>query len=636
MRISNSVATNNNCIMLISLILESKECPTTDATPPTREWILTNVADKKNIGTAQRIGEKVLKIAEQTEKSGARIVAAIGGEERGVVRELEERVLISEKRVKEAESRMRQAEVTMRQAEVRVKEEEEKTQKSTERLRISDVRVGEAERRVTESEEKVRMADERVKDADEKVKDADERAMESERRANQRVIDAEKRVMELEVRLLAAEERVREAGKRVREAEERVVMADTRCKEAETREDMATTRLGEADKKVVIAEERLWEGERRVLEAEERVVSAEKRAREADDMATDANRRVREAETLAETQRKEMEEEERRLRLECDRRIQEAEEQAREVRVECDARVQVAEERIMEEERRVEEVTAQWERRLEEEIEHHEAEKRSDSLKRQWVIQRNEIHMTEEILGGGGWGEVKVAHFRGIKVAAKSLYQAIRSRYYAQSFVREMNIASRIRHPNLVQFIGATMEDGMIILMELMPTSLRSELEQDNIKSPNQLVSISLDVARALNYLHLMQPDPIIHRDISSANILLEPLPGDRWRAKVTDYGSVNFQQELKTVGPGAMVYASPEAHVPALQSPKMDIFSFGVLLVEMCTAQFPQVEVRENLIVSITDQRWVDLIRRCILQNKGARPSAAAIIDELLIRLRT
>ncbi len=75
---------------------------------------------------------------------------------------------------------------------------------------------------------------------------------------------------------------------------------------------------------------------------------------------------------------------------------------------------------------------------------------------------------------------MKVAHFRGIRVAAKSLYQAIRTGYYAQSFVREMNIASRIRHPNLVQLIGATMEGGMIILMELMPTSLRNELERDN------------------------------------------------------------------------------------------------------------------------------------------------------------
>ncbi len=102
---------------------------------------------------------------------------------------------------------------------------------------------------------------------------------------------------------------------------------------------------------------------------------------------------------LAEIKKKEKEEEERRLRLECDSRILEAEEQAREVRVECAARVEVAEERIVEEERRVEETTILWQRRLEEVIEEHEAEKRSDALKRQWVIQRNEIEMT---VGGGG------------------------------------------------------------------------------------------------------------------------------------------------------------------------------------------------------------------------------------------
>ena len=119
------------------------------------------------------------------------------------------------------------------------------------------------------------------------------------------------------------------------------------------------------------------------------------------------------------------------------------------------------------------------------------------------------------------------------------------------------------------------MEGGMVILTELLPTSLRRELERGGGHMSLQLKSISLDVARALNYLHLMQPDPIIHRDISSANVLLEPLAGQSWRAKVTDYGSVNFQQQLKTVGPGSLVYAPPEARTPALQSPKMDIFSF-------------------------------------------------------------
>ena len=68
-----------------------------------------------------------------------------------------------------------------------------------------------------------------------------------------------------------------------------------------------------------------------------------------------------------------------------------------------------------------------------------------------------------------------------------------------------------------------------------------------------------MDVAKALNYLHLMQPDPTVHRGISCANVLLEPLPGDQWRAKVMDYGSVNLQSQLQTRNPGNPVYSAPE-----------------------------------------------------------------------------
>ena len=113
-------------------------------------------------------------------------------------------------------------------------------------------------------------------------------------------------------------------------------------------------------------------------------------------------------------------------------------------------------------------------------------------------------------------------------------------------------MASRVRRPNLVQFIGASMDDEMVILMELMPTSLRQHLASNApaIPSSEFRISVSLDVAKALNYLHLMQPDPIIHRDISCAL-------NHMWRAKVTDYGSVNLQSQLSTKNPGNPVYAA-------------------------------------------------------------------------------
>ena len=196
-------------------------------------------------------------------------------------------------------------------------------------------------------------------------------------------------------------------------------------------------------------------------------------------------------------------------------------------------------------------------------------------------------------------------------------------------FSREMNMAARLRHPNLVQFIGASVEDHPIIITELMTTSLRSELEKANINQPH-VTFISLDVAQGLNYLHLMKPHPIIHRDISSANVLLNPLPYNQWKAKVSDYGSVNLQQQLHTENPGSPVYSSPESSNPNLQSPKMDIFSFGVLLVEMLTGRFPEVSRRQRLIGSIDHAGYLTLIDQCLSEERDQRPSAQQLIDTL------
>ena len=119
-----------------------------------------------------------------------------------------------------------------------------------------------------------------------------------------------------------------------------------------------------------------------------------------------------------------------------------------------------------------------------------------------------------------------------------------------------MTIAARVRHPNLVQFIGATTEGHPMILMELMPTSLRGVLESHERVgrlSDQQIISIATDVARALNYMHLLKPYPIIHRDISSANVLMEENKAAAgWKAKLSDYGSANFVHQLKTHAPGS------------------------------------------------------------------------------------
>ena len=250
-----------------------------------------------------------------------------------------------------------------------------------------------------------------------------------------------------------------------------------------------------------------------------------------------------------------------------------------------------------------------------------------------WVVRREEIEMTEEVLGKGGWGEVKVAKFRGLRVAAKCLHEVILSPYNISVFTREMEIAARVRHPNLLQFIGSTRVGTPIILSELLPTSLRKEIEKSLLNGP-QIIKIAQDVSTALNYLHLWKPHPILHRDVSSPNVLLEPYGSVIWKAKLSDYGSANLVQSISanSVAPGNPFYSAPEAPFPDQHSPSMDVFSFGVLLMEMILHQPPASKTADKMAQSEIIQ-WPamkHLVRRCISPASQARPSIAEVLADL------
>ena len=196
-----------------------------------------------------------------------------------------------------------------------------------------------------------------------------------------------------------------------------------------------------------------------------------------------------------------------------------------------------------------------------------------------WVISRDEIQMTNKCLGRGGWGSVYEGVYCGCAVAVKQIHDLILSPHNILLFEREMNIASKCRHPHLLQFIGATNDEGNpLFVTELMEKSLRALLEQRQL-AEIEIRVISLDVARAINYLHQKKPKPIIHRDVSSANVLLWQ-QGDQWRGKVSDYGTANFMQQTMTVAPGAMIYSAPEA-LTSNQTVKVSFSKFRIFFIQ-------------------------------------------------------
>ena len=294
------------------------------------------------------------------------------------------------------------------------------------------------------------------------------------------------------------------------------------------------------------------------------------------------------------------------------------------------------EQQIQESQQRLQDFRHQLEESLRTvQIQHqHLEELRSQQEQPQWVVNREEVTMIEEVLGEGSYGKVEVAVFRGLRVAAKSIHGLIIADYTRELFFREMDIASKVRHPNLVQFIGATTVGTPIILTEIMATSLYKELQKKTALRQSQILSISKDVASALNYLHLMKPHPIIHRDISSPNVLLEPSVGDSYKAKVADYGAANLQPRSRTHMPGNSAYASPECYLHHNHTPAIDVYSYSVLLIEMTLHCPPamSVEEREQQARRVSWPSMASLIKRCLNRDHSLRPTMKQILDNLTI----
>ena len=266
-------------------------------------------------------------------------------------------------------------------------------------------------------------------------------------------------------------------------------------------------------------------------------------------------------------------------------------------------------------------------------------------------------------LGSGSYGGVCKARCDGLLCAAKIMHSTLfdlrdpGTTSYLQKFQEECHLLSMARHPNVVQYLSTFTDPDTrlpVLLMELCEESLTSFLE----RSPRHLschteLNICHDISLALVYLH---SNGLIHRDLTGNNVLMVAGP----RAKITDFGmsklaTVNPRMTALTLCPGNVLYMSPEALDDAsTYTTKLDVFSFGVLLIQILTGKFPSPLNRFRTIhdpkyngevrVLVSDferrQSHLSLIPvahplkplalQCLQRNEGDRPSALQLSEKL------
>ena len=264
------------------------------------------------------------------------------------------------------------------------------------------------------------------------------------------------------------------------------------------------------------------------------------------------------------------------------------------------------------------------------------------------------LELSEDV-GRGSFGVVYEVTVNGLPCIAKRLHDILINKRnvgqlerdaIAAKFRDECVLLSRLRHPNVVQFLGVHFGQDrydLTLVMERMHMDLEVALEKfPNIPLPFK-IRILLDASYGLLHLHSRSP-PVVHRDFTTANILLSP----DFRAKIADLGVAKIDPHhfsRQTICPGALAYMSPEALRP---NPKygveLDVFSFGHVTLYTANQKFPivyhelepnspvqngavQLSKRQDAIDKMgTDHCLYQLIAACLHDSPEQRPTTAQL----------
>lgn len=279
----------------------------------------------------------------------------------------------------------------------------------------------------------------------------------------------------------------------------------------------------------------------------------------------------------------------------------------------------------------------------------------SDALEIPYAVLVRATRNFHTKVGEGAFGIVyKGTLPDGRTVAVKCLKET-----FPNKFLSEVELLRRLSHPNLLPLVGVANDSRhcCIVYKFMEYGSLQSCLARENDAPPmywEKRISILTEVAAAINFLHTRTPDPLIHRDVKSANVLLD----EHWSAKLGDFGLTRVLAGNATAVTeivGTTVYMAPEAF-RGVVSPKMDTYSFGVVIMEILTAlplyissrghardilSYLSEEHPDDIVPALDESagEWnVDLARKvhelaesCVDPDKRRRPTMQPVYERIL-----
>ncbi|MBA0622360.1 hypothetical protein Godav_007912 [Gossypium davidsonii] len=262
-------------------------------------------------------------------------------------------------------------------------------------------------------------------------------------------------------------------------------------------------------------------------------------------------------------------------------------------------------------------------------------------------------------IGEGGYGPVYKGKLDHTPVAIKVLRpDAAQGK---KQFQQEVEVLSCMRHPNMVLLLGACPEYGCLVYEYMFNGSLEDRLFRRNNTPPlswRRRFTIAAEIATALLFLHQAKPEPLVHRDLKPANILLDR----NYVSKISDVGLARLvppsvadsvTQYHMTSAAGTFCYIDPEYQQTGMLTTKSDIYSLGIMLLQIITAK-PPMGIAHHVGRAIEKGTFADMLDpavpnwpvkealsfaqlalKCVELRKRDRPDLGTIIVPELNRLR-